>query len=66
MMPSHQLAVTGASASTSMNMNVSMVVRPTIVHSNNYNGKFTATINTDESPLDLTLRKCNEKFVEKR
>lgn len=58
---SHQVTVTAASTS-STSMDVSMVVRPSVTSTSN--SKFIAT--TDETPLDLTLRKCNQKFAEKR
>lgn len=57
---SHQVTVTSAST-TASSVDVSMVVRPSVTSTNN--SKF---ITTDETPLDLTLRKCSEKFVERR
>uniref|UniRef100_A0A0R3S7H7 Myelin transcription factor 1-like protein n=1 Tax=Elaeophora elaphi TaxID=1147741 RepID=A0A0R3S7H7_9BILA len=68
---SHQMTVTAASTS-STSVDVSMVVRPSITStvvtttnsSNSNSSKFITT--TDETPLDLTLRKCNQKFTERR
>ncbi|VDN94416.1 unnamed protein product [Brugia pahangi] len=65
---SHQMTVTTAPSTSSNHINdVSMMIVPpptTTIHSIN-NNKFVATT-TDEIPLDLTLRKCNQKFTEKR
>ncbi|EJD73663.1 hypothetical protein LOAG_18924 [Loa loa] len=61
---SHHVTVAAASTS-STNMNVSMVIRPSITSTNSSsNNKMLTT--TDEIPLDLTLRKSNQKFAEKR
>ncbi|VDM17672.1 unnamed protein product, partial [Wuchereria bancrofti] len=63
---SHQMTVTTAPSTSSNHINdVSMMIVPrTTINSINDN-KFVATT-ADEIPLDLTLRKCNEKFAEKR
>ncbi|CAG9537168.1 unnamed protein product [Cercopithifilaria johnstoni] len=56
---SHQVTVTTASTSS---VEGSMIVHPSITSTSS--SKFITT--TDETPLDLTLRKCNQKFAERR